>query len=75
MTKFGLKKKNGFCFSFILNYLQNPFVPREGLEPSRPCEQQILSLPCLPFHHQGIFEIVGKDGFWCLSAEIVAVKR
>lgn len=28
-------------------------VPREGLEPSRPCEQQILSLPCLPFHHQG----------------------
>ncbi len=55
MTKFGLKKKNGFCFSFILNYLQNPFVPREGLEPSRPCEQQILSLPCLPFHHQGSF--------------------
>ena len=28
-------------------------VPREGLEPSRPCEQQILSLSCLPFHHQG----------------------
>ena len=27
MTKFGLKKKKDFVFSFILNYLQNPFVP------------------------------------------------
>ena len=37
------------------NLFNNKFssVPREGLEPSRPCEQQILSLPCLPFHHQG----------------------
>ena len=26
-------------------------VAEEGLEPSRPFEQQILSLPCLPFHH------------------------
>lgn len=57
MTKIGIYKGIGFCFSFILNYLQNPIVPREGLEPSRPCEQQILSLPCLPFHHQGFFEI------------------
>ena len=23
----------------------------EGLEPSRPIDQQILSLLCLPFHH------------------------
>ena len=23
----------------------------EGLEPSRLCSQQILSLVCLPFHH------------------------
>ena len=33
MTKSGIKKKKDFVFSFILNYLQNPFVPREGLEP------------------------------------------
>ena len=36
------------------------FVPREGLEPSRPCEQQILSLPCLPFHHQGLLKSGAK---------------
>src|SRR5690349_13937547 len=28
-------------------------VPLEGLEPPRPCEQQILSLPRLPFRHRG----------------------
>src|SRR5258705_4984285 len=26
-------------------------VGEEGLEPSRPCDRQILSLLCLPFHH------------------------
>lgn len=55
MTNFGEQKEKGFCILLVLSCLQNPFVPREGLEPSRPCEQQILSLPCLPFHHQGIF--------------------
>ena len=28
-------------------------VPLEGLEPPRPCEQQILSLSRLPFRHRG----------------------
>jgi hypothetical protein len=28
-------------------------VPQAGLEPARPCEQQILSLPRLPFRHWG----------------------
>ena len=28
-------------------------VPEEGLEPSRSCEQRILSPSCLPFHHSG----------------------
>ena len=28
-------------------------VPGAGLEPARPCGQQILSLPCIPFHHPG----------------------
>lgn len=27
-------------------------VGREGLEPSRPFSQEILSLQCLPFHHR-----------------------
>ena len=31
-------------------------VPLAGLEPARPCEQQILSLGCLPFHHSGILK-------------------
>lgn len=29
-------------------------VPEEGLEPSRSCEQRILSPSCLPFHHSGL---------------------
>ena len=28
-------------------------MPAVGLEPTRPREQQILSLPCMPFHHAG----------------------
>src|SRR5690606_31144514 len=28
-------------------------VPLAGLEPARPCGQQILSLPRLPFRHRG----------------------
>ena len=28
-------------------------VPREGVEPSCPCEHRILSPACLPFHHLG----------------------
>ena len=30
------------------------FLGVEGLEPSRPFGQQILSLLCLPFHHTPI---------------------
>jgi hypothetical protein len=28
-------------------------VPGEGLEPSSPAGQRILSPPCMPFHHPG----------------------
>ena len=28
-------------------------MPGAGFEPARPCEQWILSPPCLPFHHPG----------------------
>ena len=29
-------------------------MPRAGLEPARPYDQEILSLPCLPLHHRGL---------------------
>ncbi len=29
-------------------------MAQEGLEPPRGCPQQILSLPCLPFHHWAV---------------------
>ena len=32
-------------------------VPVVGLEPTRPCEQQILSLHRLPFRHTGGYTI------------------
>ena len=28
-------------------------VPSAGLEPARPYSREILSLLCLPFHHEG----------------------
>ncbi len=34
------------------------FVPPVGLEPTRSCEQQILSLSCMPFHHGGVINIL-----------------
>ena len=29
-------------------------MPEEGFEPPHPCEREILSLLCLPFHHSGL---------------------
>ena len=41
--------------------IKNPtlfvFLPAVGLEPTRGCPQQILSLPRLPFRHAGIWVI------------------
>ena len=47
------KPKTTLPFSILGGLLgeENKMVPQEGLEPPRPCEQQILSLPRLPFHH------------------------
>src|SRR5690242_11926318 len=46
-------------------------VGREGLEPSRPCSQEILSLQCLPFHHRPLLArgVLGCDDMIvsCLS--------
>ena len=30
-------------------------VPRAGVEPAWPCDQRILSPPCIPFHHRGMY--------------------
>ena len=40
-------------FIWWLQYIVFP-LGVEGLEPSRPIDQQILSLLCLPFHHTPI---------------------
>lgn len=32
-------------------------LPEKGLEPSLPCEKQILSLSRLPFRHSGIIQL------------------
>ena len=39
-------------------------LPAVGLEPTRPRGQQILSLPCMPFHHAGavLFVLWGCAG-------------
>ena len=36
-------------------------VPSAGLEPARPYSREILSLLCLPFHHEGTGQNI--DGF------------
>ncbi len=39
-------------------------VPVVGLEPTRPCGQQILSLSRLPFRHTGNMNIIAQaEGF------------
>lgn len=38
-------------------------MPKVGLEPTRPCDQKILSLSCIPFHHLGTW------AFFCLIRE------
>ena len=45
------------CFLFAINKERRSndrrLVPGVGIEPTRPCGQQILSLPRLPFRHPG----------------------
>ena len=49
MTKFITKNPCKY------HYLQGfSLMPAVGLEPTRCCQQQILSLPRLPFRHAGI---------------------
>ena len=40
----------------IANAIPFLFLPVAGLEPARCCQQQILSLPRLPFRHAGLFQ-------------------
>ena len=37
------------------DFLPSPeLVPREGIEPSRPYDHELLRHACLPFHHLGL---------------------
>lgn len=49
------KRQNLFDFVAIV-------VPGVGIEPTRPCGQQILSLPRLPFRHPGRVIRLSKSG-------------
>ena len=40
-------------------------MPAVGLEPTRPRRQQILSLPCMPFHHAGGLFYSIRKGVLC----------
>jgi hypothetical protein len=45
------------AWKFILRPLhrrEKKLVPEEGVEPTRPCDQRILSPPRLPFRHSGV---------------------
>ena len=50
LTKLSLNKK-----ARVLNY--SGFVPTKGIEPSHPCEWQILSLLRLPVPPHGLHEV------------------
>ena len=46
-------------------------VPQAGLEPARPCGQQILSLSRLPFRHWG--QAAGTWGKACVRSTLGGV--
>lgn len=48
-------------------------VLKEGLEPSRSREQQILSLPRLPFRHSSIDRTSGQQGLKKFNTSIIMV--
>ena len=41
------------CYKKKWRSFDRRLVPGVGIEPTRPCGQQILSLPRLPFRHPG----------------------
>lgn len=43
---------------FALSCFRNNLVPAVGVEPTRPCEHQLLRLACLPFHQTGKYRRV-----------------
>ena len=47
--------------ALALGFVLVNVVPEVGFEPTRPCEQRILSPPCLPFHHSGAGPVQNRD--------------
>ena len=48
-------------FPYYKGKICGKVVPSAGLEPARPYSREILSLLCLPFHHEGTGQNI--DGF------------
>lgn len=48
-------------------------VPKEGLEPTLPCEKEILSLSRLPFRHFGSRnKIISSTCYYVISLDWVS---
>jgi hypothetical protein len=58
---FGHKKQTGKSL-FNTASRSHQYVPREGLEPTPPCGERILSPPRLPFRHLGKKRIEAASG-------------
>jgi hypothetical protein len=64
--KIGFKTWN-LWLCFLLCGYGRPFeekVGREGVEPSRPCGQEILSLRRLPFRHRPLYKYHDSIMLW-----------
>ena len=50
-------------------------VPEEGVEPTRPCDQRILSPPRLPFRHSGMCLLTLSYGITCCNCAALACRK
>ena len=65
-------RDSSFCDMACCHYTY--MVGEEGLEPSRPCGQQILSLPRMPFRHSPKTE-VPESGYFSTGTVLKQVYK
>src|SRR6185312_12092462 len=53
----GLHNEENTCRTCAGGFATKQMVPEEGVEPTRPCDQRILSPPRLPFRHSGTVHV------------------
>ena len=58
------------CYKKKWRSFDRRLVPGVGIEPTRPCGQQILSLPRLPFRHPG--RVISSLEIGCKSTTFFA---